>query len=147
MNGTFGLILSLLTILGLLVGSALITGVGFTLLAGLAGVVGVVSATLLVVGTLDGFAPVVSGLLTVEGVAVLSSLALAWLSLAKTGNNAAAANAGIRTYLILFFLIFNSYFKIKYLNKWLKLEKASYLRLYSRNDNQSSKFFSKIKKI
>ena len=103
MNGTFGLTFSLLTILALLVGSALITGVGFTLLAGLEGVLGVVSATLLVVGTLDGFAPVVSGLLTVEGVAVLSSLALAWLSLAKTGNNAAAANAGIRTYLILFF--------------------------------------------
>jgi len=50
---------------------------GFTLLAGLAGVVGVVSTTLLVVGTLAGFAPVVSGLLIVEGVADLSSLAFA----------------------------------------------------------------------
>ena len=112
MNCAFGLTVSLLITLALLVVSLLFTVVGFILLARLAGVVAVVSATLLVVEILAVFSLVVSGLLTVEVVAALSSLALAWLSLAKTGNNAAAANAGIRTYLILFFFIFNSYYKI-----------------------------------
>ena len=102
-SGTFGLTVSLLTTLALLVVSLLFTVVGFTLLVGLAGVAGVASEALLVVGILAGFSLVVSGLLTVEVVADLSSLAFAWLSLAKTGNNAAAAKAGIRTYLILFF--------------------------------------------
>ena len=106
-SGTFGLTVSLLTTLALLVVSLLITVVGITLLVGLAGVA---SETLLVVGILAGFSPGVSWLLTVA--TALSSLALASLSFAKTGNNAAAAKAGIRTYLILFFFIFNSYYKI-----------------------------------
>ena len=90
----------------------LLTGVAdFTLLAGLTGVVVVVSATLLVVGTLAGFSLVPTVLLTVEGATVLSSLALAWLPSANTGNNAAAAKAGISTNFILFFFILNSYFK------------------------------------
>ena len=105
-NGTFGLTVSLLITFVLLVDSILAAGTCSTLLDGLAGVVAVVSATLLVVGILAGFLLVVSGLLTVEVVVNLSSLAFAWLSLAKTGNSAAAANAGIRTYLILFFFHF-----------------------------------------
>ena len=77
MNGTFGLTISLSTILALLVDSVLVVGVCFTLLAILAGVVGVVFATLLVVGTLVVFSLVFSLLLTVEVVLALSSLALA----------------------------------------------------------------------
>ena len=58
---------------------------------------------LLAVETLVVFLLVLSSVLIFEVVIVLSSLALTWLSLANTGNNAAAAKAGIRTYLILFF--------------------------------------------
>ena len=70
--------------------------------------VGVGTTLLAVVSILVGFSLVV---VTLEDVVILSSLALAWLSLAITGNNVAAAKAGISTYLILFFFIFSSYFK------------------------------------
>ena len=84
---------SLLVVLAVTSFAVVLVAVGTTLLA--------------VVSTLVGFSLVV----TLEDVVTLSSLALAWLSLAITGNNVAAAKAGISTYLILFFFIFSSYFK------------------------------------
>lgn len=65
--------------------------------------VGVGTTLLAVVSILVGFSLAV---VTLEDVVILSSLALAWLSLAITGNNVAAAKAGISTYLILFFFHF-----------------------------------------
>ena len=85
---------SLLVVLAVTLFAVVLVAVGTTLLV--------------VVSTLVGFSLVV---VTLEDVVTLSSLALAWLSLAITGNNVAAAKAGISTYLILFFFIFSSYFK------------------------------------
>ena len=89
--------------------------VGATVSAEVTGLVDGVTTALLVaflsvLFTETALSLVLAVLVTFAGAVVLSSLALAWLSLANTGNNVAAAKAGISTYLILFFFIFSSYF-------------------------------------
>ena len=110
MNGIVGLATSLFSTLALFVDSLLLE-VGATALTGEAELVDGVTTALLVallsvLFTAVVFSLVLTVLLTFEGAVVLSSLALAWLSLANTGNNVAAAKAGISTYLILFFFHF-----------------------------------------